>query len=61
MQISDVDGLREIRIDGSNNKLPDSAFITGPRGLCVEVDRRGFVEALCREFGLAVQPLRMAA
>jgi hypothetical protein len=61
MQIMDADGLREIKIDGTNKKLPNSTFITGPRGLCIEVDRRAFVEALCREFNLATQPVRLAA
>lgn len=51
MQITDVDGERSIEIDAKSAASPDSVFLVGPRGLCLEFDRFTFLELVAREFG----------
>lgn len=38
MEIKDLDGQRSLTIE-VNAELPGSVFLSGPRGLCMELDR----------------------
>ena len=55
MEIKDIDGQRSLTIEVSDD-LPGSVFISGPRGMCMEVDKAIFMNAVRRmstEFSVA--------
>jgi hypothetical protein len=48
----DVTGVAKLTIEADNPLNPTSVFITGPKGLVMEFDRRTMIDALRREIGL---------
>lgn len=52
MRIIEHGTKRAISIDAQNTINPQSVFLSGPRGLCMEFDRATFIEAIRQEFGL---------
>ena len=52
MEINDIEKKRALHIDGNNRASPQSVFISGCGGYCIEFDRQAFLEMLRQEFDL---------
>ena len=52
MKIKDIEGARTLQIDGRNSGSPQSVFVMGGSGFCIEVDRQAFLEGIRTEFNL---------
>lgn len=51
-KIKDIDGHRWLQFDGEVAHRPDSVFVMGSNGLCVEFNKMAFYAAILLEFGL---------
>jgi hypothetical protein len=51
VKIGDIDGSRTLDIDGRNELLPDSVFITF-EDHCIELDRATLMRAFMMEMGI---------
>lgn len=51
-QIIDRDGNRVFSIDANNAGCPDSVFVTGPRGFCMEFLKSEMISGFKKELGI---------